>query len=177
MSENQTSKKLQELISVLSSSPTDDVILRHIQDIRAMGNEQLIKPIIHILVTTENEMVFHEITQILYELKNQNCIEPLIQMIQDESTLKYRNVLASALWQSNLHCEAHVKPLVDIALKNDYLTCIEILTVIENLSNNISDQDLIDSLRKIDDYLAQHQDEKNTLLMELKLVLEQFLMK
>lgn len=177
MSENQLSKRLQDLIAVLSNSPSDELLLKHLNEIRNIGNEHLIKPMVHILVNTTNDQVYEEITQVLFELKNQQCIVPLLELIQDKSTVEHRDVLVSALWQSNLRCEAYVKTLVDIALENDYLTCIEVLTVIENLSNGIPDQDLIDGLHKIDEYLNSHKDVKNSLLQELKAILEQFLMK
>lgn len=177
MSATQASKKRDDLLLLLSNKPSDDLVLQCIDEIRKSGDERLIKPMIDLLISTSDKTVFKEISSILFELKNQQCIVPILEALQDPKTIKYRSLIASTLWQSNLACEEHIEQLVEIAIQNDYLTSIEILTIIENMHGQLKDASIIQSLDKLNRFLKTSKEDKNKLLLELKTILETFLIK
>lgn len=172
----ESSKKLHELLKKIQNNPAEQELLKYIHEVRNIGNYASIKPLIDILVSTDNSLVYKEISQILFELKDQNCVLPIINSLSDEKTKKHRHILVSALWQSSLNADAYLQELVNVALENDYLTCLEVLTVIENTGQNIHDEDIISSLNKINEHITYIHDDKNILLNELKTILENLLL-
>lgn len=176
MSQNDVQKKINELITILSANPLDEVVLKHLNEIRSIGNERIIPPLIHILCNTDNQQVYQEVSQLLFDIKNPKCIPLIIESLQSPTTIKHRSTIASALWQCSLSLNEYIPSLVDIALNNDYYTCVEILSCIENLSGPLDDQKLIQSLDLLNKNLSTDVSPKTPLLEELKNILETHLL-
>ncbi len=169
-----SSNKFSSEIKQLYSQQEKEVIEALIK-LRNSGDEEIMDALIDVLVATQSKEVYDEICKILYDLKNQESVKIIIDSLQLEKTQNHRHILISALWQSSIKSEEYLKELVDAAIVNDFITCLECLTVIENMVKP-AEEDVIYGLRKLDQEISKKSTEKTSLLIELKAILENFLL-
>jgi len=167
--------KQKALIQDLQSEQ-ETVLMAALETIRKDGTADLIPHLIQLLVhNDEGEMVFEATRIILNELKTVKAVEPIIKELSEEHTKDIRHILVGALWESGLPVKDHLLFLVDLAIKDDYLTCLECLTVIENIEDRLDDEDLQAGITQVQDALMRPSD-KEDLLNGLIEVLNNFMM-
>lgn len=171
MSEN---KKLKSLIEKLSSG-SDTTVIDAVNELREHGGELSVAPIIETLVSHPSERVKSEIIDFLFDLKSEDALKPLIAAIADKRNKEYKNTLISALWHSSLDASDHLTFLVEQAITGDYLTCLEVLTVVENLNgpfDNAELETLIDTINE----KKRKNPETTDMLEQIESVLKNFLL-
>lgn len=82
-----------------------------------------------------------------------------MEAIRNEDFANKRNELISILWQSSLDASHHLIELIKIALKGNYMTLVEVSTVIQTFENNFSEKLLSESLLIIDKAIEEENDE------------------
>ena len=141
------SKEQQEVIAQLYSS-SDSKVLKAIDDLRELGNENTLPPLLNLLKTTESETVREEIFRYLNELKSQKGLHYIIEAIEDESFAIFKGELIQSLWESGAECKPYLTQMVRIAQEEDFMVALEAVTVIEamnppfdpTLLNQLADQ-------------------------------------
>ncbi len=171
-----SAKKIQELLKKIDSTQNDEEVIKYLYEIREVGNAGVVPHLINLMVKTPNEDIRNAIVEILFDIKDQEAVEPILKGVLDEKNALYRSLLVSVFWQSSLQVDSILTALVDIALKYDYLTCFEVVTVIENKISHARDKDVIECLHKINEHVTYIKDDKTTVLLELKAVLENLLL-
>jgi hypothetical protein len=121
-------------------------VLTAIKTIRSEGNENAIPFLVKTLVTNPDPDIKNEISNLLFDLKNEKALPPLIMAILNPENKEYRRILISACWESGLNCSPYLKIFVEMAVASDYLETIECLTVIENMIGPFSLKDLEESM-------------------------------
>ncbi len=153
-------KKLVEIKKNLQS--TEEVlVLDAIKNVKKHGDASVIEYLVHVLVNTDSEAVKGEIVQVLNTLKDQEVVEPIIEAVRDPKTEGYRNLLVSALWQAGLKVRGHLDFLVETAMKGDYLTAFECLTVIESADEIGSREEIEQNLQHLATYIESNQNKEN----------------
>lgn len=136
--ENNKKRNSQIEKGLQSESKTD--ILRAIKMLRKDGSAEHVAIAIETLNKSTVDEISNEIVKFLYDLKNQVAIDPIIEALKDESKEGVHIFLLQAIWNSRLNATPHIEDLVNIAIKSDYLTCLEVLTIIENLETAPEDE-------------------------------------
>lgn len=140
------SKKLLVHLKNLESGSNAEV-LASIRTIRDEGNENAIPFLVKTLVTNPSEDIKNEISNLLFDLKNEKALPALIMAILNPENKEYKRLLISACWESGLDCSPYLKAFVEMAVDADYLETIECLTVIENMKGPFNQEALEESIK------------------------------
>lgn len=166
-------KKLKALIEKLYSG-SDNTVIETIDELRKHGAAEAILPLVETLVSHPSEKVKSEIIDFLFDLKVDEALQPLITAIADKRNKEYKNTLISALWHSSLDASEHLTFLVEQAIGGDYLTCLEVLTVVENLNGPFQPDEIENLLTLLDEKKGKNP-ETQDLLEQIESVLQNFL--
>ena len=165
-----TKEQFKKLVRDLESGD-EAKIIGALKRLREDGKPEIIPHIINVLIESENDLINSEIVSLLGELKGSKSVELLVNAIDSTATETVRHFLVQACWESGLDFSAHLGFFVDLAINDNYLVCLESLTLIENLNTSVEPQELLDYTDKIEEWLSRNSDEKDPLLQSLKEVL------
>ena len=73
----------------------------------------------------------------------------------------------SAIWQTGFDVNKHLPLFIELALKGDYLVCIDVLCIIENMLEPFEDTLIQDLVEEIERFIPKTEDKKSQLLFEL----------
>jgi len=167
-------KKVEQYIIKLKTGKEDQV-LTALKGIRTDGNENVIPFIVDALAQTSSPKVEKEITTLLLELKTVKVIEPLLKAIEEPNYKEYHPLLVSVFWNAGLNPIDHVQRFVEFAIEGDFMTCLECLTVIENLEGEFEEEQLLEGMVLIKNFLGKNKNhEKAELLRSMEAILKQF---
>ncbi len=154
-------------------SKNEGIVLKAIEDCRHKGNEKVLPALLDLLLSTRNTEIADAIKSILFELKSSKAGDILVQYLESDKSKNHRDILVSALWQSGIACEGYLTLLVELACKENYLTALEVLTVIENMEGALNEEEVMECIYTVNEALNDSDDEeKNKLLQSLAIVLE-----
>ncbi len=143
-----------------------------IKQLRKHGKKEAIYPLIEKLCATNNDEIKHEITNLLFDLKDQNVVETIITTIKDEKFATEKATLISIFWQSSLDGSEHISTFVNEAIKGDYLTGIEVLSVIDNFDATFQETEIEDLKYGLEEAIEKETSEKSNLLNSIKSAIE-----
>ncbi|MBL4652871.1 MAG: hypothetical protein JKY53_08415 [Flavobacteriales bacterium] len=168
-----TLPKLKEKEMIVSLQSKDAAIVnKALLDIKKLGNSSLLPQIIEVYVSTQSEQVKLGIERILNQLKESQSIDYLMTALQNKDYKEYHQKFAAAIWESGLDASSNLQTLVEIALGTDYLTCLDILTVIENIEEGLSESDIEQSIAAISEQLQWKKSDNDPLLASIIQVLQ-----
>lgn len=167
-------KKLQKIQQNLQNNETT-IVLQALTELKQQGDLNSIKPLLDLISTTQNEVIYTAALQMLQTIKIKGCEEVIINLL---TTNQYQNDLKeiiSAFWQAGLDGAPHLSFFVDTAIKSsDYEICFECLTVIENFNTTPGEEEIIACITNLQDALnLRHKHE--ILLANIKDVLTGYL--
>lgn len=145
-----------------STKPTE--ILRAIKMLRKDGEAEHITLLINALHNSNNDEVSNEIIKLLNDLKIQIAMEPIMEALNNKELESVHIFLLQAIWNSRLDATPHIEELVNLATKSDYLTCLEVLTIIENLSSKPDDEVIAALNTQLRDALIDNKESRDLLL-------------
>ena len=170
--EKKENKFLQNLLQNLKAK-NNELVLKALQEAKLRGTIHVLPGIIEVLLQSDDEVVYAEAKSILFELKASKAGTVIVDYLQKESSAWHRDVLVSALWQSSIASEAYLPLLIDLACKENYMTTLEVLTVIENMEGKVDDNAILKGIVAVNKCIAKGGDEnKMKLLASLIEVLE-----
>ncbi len=147
--------RFNNIIKDLKSDDTEKV-LTAIKQLRLHGQKEAIAEVLAVFIETTNEEIKKSITNLLFDLKSEDSVLPIIKAINDKKYVSIKSFLISIFWQSSLDASEHLGSLVRIASKGDYNSCLEVLTVIETFDTSFDEDQIMDAVydieEKLDDY-------------------------
>lgn len=147
-------------------------IIESIQKCRKEGNADTLKAMLTLLKNTDEPDVETAIIAYLYDLKGEESVPVLIEAIEDPEMSYYQSFLVAAFWQSAIDGADYLKVFVDAAIKGDYMTSLEALTVVENFDSSFSSSELMelefDISQAVEDEVEEN---KKALLMSIQEVI------
>lgn len=165
-----TTKKDNRFNNILTDLKSDNhkKVSTAIKQLRKHGKAEAISPIIDVLVATNHETLKEEITSFLFDLRDESAITPLLSAIDNEQYSQHKNMLISVFWQSSLDGSSHIDFFVNQAIKGDYMTCVEALTVVENFDATFDEEEIENLKYDLDEAIETEETEKLQLLISLK---------
>lgn len=127
-------------------SAEEKELLNIIDTIRKTGNLKAIPLLFKMMVSTENDEIQNEISHLIFDIKDTRIIPHLFEAIENPALINFQRVLVSACWESGINYSMHLKFFVNLAAKSDYLTCLECVTVIENMEGPFDEQELTECI-------------------------------
>lgn len=161
-----------EIIASLASKD-NSIVLNAIKRIKSHGNEQIIEPLVITWATTKSSKIHDEITGILYNLRDERAVAPLVKSLELPVVSKYKSKLLAAFWNMQLEVNEHIDTFVKTAIDGDYITCVECMTIIENMNPPFQEELLLDSMLMLKESLANNPGDKEPLLADMLELLEQ----
>ena len=167
------SKKQQEIISLLNS--TEEVLIQKgLSELKVNGGEEIIPDVLNILINSDNELLTEGLKNILFEIKSQKAVDHIFNILSLEKSVRHRAFLISIFWQAGLDASEYLSTLVELAINNDYLTCLECLTVIENFETEFTEEEIIRNTSILKEAIAKNED-KAPLLASMHEIIQNFL--
>jgi hypothetical protein len=163
-------KKIEELLS----SDKLDKQLEGIAEMREKGNVKLLPAIFKLLRNSEDEKVKNEIAHFLFDIKDKDAIPYFIKAIEEPAFNDFQRILVSACWESSLDFTPYLLIFVNVAINADYLTCVECLTVVENMEGPFEASHLDIAIKTAKEAADESNEEKFELLNGLWEVLVDF---
>jgi hypothetical protein len=154
---SQISPEVKEIIHQLKSED-EKVVLDAIKQNRKEGNAASFKALLELLKDTDEPTVEAAIIEFLYDLKDEESIPVLVNAIQEEDYSFYQSFLVATFWQSAIDGSEYLSLFVETAIKGDYMTSLEALTVIENFDSSFPHDEL---LELESDLIAAAEEEQN----------------
>ncbi|MEZ4721742.1 MAG: hypothetical protein R2813_07710 [Flavobacteriales bacterium] len=168
MSETNNSKRVQKLIEELGSRDERKVI-GALKRVPHEGSAEIIIPMLHLLAKDPSSEIQLLLQNSLYNLKDPNALEPLIAALRDKQLKGIRSHVLTCIWQSGLDASAELDLLINIAVEDDFMCAVEVLTIVDN-TEHYSDDLLSGNIKKLDKAINEQAD-KAALLGNLRQVL------
>jgi hypothetical protein len=165
------SQKDKEWIKKLKTG-REDVILQSLKDLRNAGNNAILPEIMGVLKGQYSEEVEQAVFKILDDLNEQSSVETVMENLPDYEDEEYYHNLISSCWQNGLDYSQHLAYFIDVALKKDYHSSFEALTVIEENINQLENEERESLVSKIELAKSNVSAEKKTLLNELQSIVQ-----
>ena len=109
------------------------------------------------------------IFEIFSDIKEQEALPYVLEAIEQEQDLDRKNEIISILWMSSIDASEHLVDLVNIALEGNYMTVVEVSTVIESFDSEFGEDEVMESMYQIDEkILEMDSQELATMLLNLK---------
>ncbi|MGE0560642.1 MAG: hypothetical protein AB7O47_02385 [Flavobacteriales bacterium] len=147
--------RFNNIIKDLKSNDTEKV-LTAIKQLRLHGQKEAIAEVLAVFIETTNEEIKKSITNLLFDLKSEDSVLPIIKAINDKKYASIKAFLISIFWQSSLDASEYLNTFIRLAVKGDYNTCLEIFTVIESFDSSFDEEQIQDAIydieEKLDDY-------------------------
>ncbi len=163
--------RINNIIKDLRSNDTQKILVA-LNQLRKHGKKEAILPLIETYVSSSDETIKNEVLSVLYDLKDQSVAEEVILAIESDQFSADKNVLIAIFWQSSLDGSQYISTFVKEAIKGDYLTCIEVLSVLENFDAAFDESEIEDLKYDLDEAIEFEEEEKAKILLVIKSTLE-----
>lgn len=169
-----TTKKNTRLNNIINdlSSKEEKKVKTALKQLRKHGKKEVIKPLITLLSSTDNESIKEEITSLLFDLKDQSVVEEIITIIDSNEYPLQTATLISIFWQSSLDSSEHITTIVKQAIKGDYIVGIEVLSVLDNYDATFQETEIEDLKFDLDEAIEEEQSEKRNLLVSIRMAMD-----
>lgn len=129
-----------ELLNKLLSTE-DNIVTEAIAEIAKKGNPKLLETLLNIYSKSNNIEISKSTIGLLNNLHDQNCVDVIIDFLNNCSDSDKKNQVVSSCWQSSLNYSKHITLFVDIFIKGDLATAIEAFSVIDNCIDQITKEE------------------------------------
>lgn len=126
---DQTQRKA--LIEQLTSG-NEHKLAEAISTVKSDGDAQLIPDLLTVLAETDDMAAASAIALTLFDLKDAEALNVIIDHLMDERFGTIRVQMLAACWQCGLDTSHRLPVFINVALLGDYLEVLEVLTIIEN---------------------------------------------
>jgi hypothetical protein len=145
-------------------------IIRAVKLLRKDGKADHVSLVIEALNHSTEDEVSDEIVKFLNDLKNQVAMAPIMEALNDAKYEGIQIFLLQAIWNSRLDAIDYLEDLVNLATKSDYLTCLEVLTIIENLDTAPSEEVVAGLNTMLKDAVMDNEESRDLLLSMIEVL-------
>lgn len=161
MSDN---KKTLALQKELLSGDKDQVV-KAIKQVAHDGSPAIINHLLQATFKSGIPEALEEGKKILYNIKDPNAVGELLAALKGQDFVEYRADIAASIWEAGLNAEDRLIDLVEIAVMSDYMTIVEITTIIENIESGFPYDEVTEASLVINEHLHEIEDESRIALL------------
>lgn len=170
METNKKDNRYNNIIKDLNSGDNKK-ILTAVKQLRKHGKAEAFGELYSVYKESSDE-IKEVIQDLFFDLKDESVTTNIVSTIENENDDTLQGFLVSILWQSSLDSSEFISNLVSIAIKGSYLTCFEVLTVIEQYETAFNNEEIQDLIFDITDVIEEDDSNKKDVLISLKTVIE-----
>ncbi|MEX2595752.1 MAG: hypothetical protein WEC59_02395 [Salibacteraceae bacterium] len=161
-------KRITELIGDLKSR-NERKIIGALNRIPHEGNSKMIEPLFDLYLQNQSHEVIMLLEKTIHNLKDPACVAPMVGILSNQEKKELHQNVLNAAWQSGLELTDHLNLLIDVAIMGDYMTAVEVMTVVEN--QEFVDDDAITDAIKVMDKVVEKKNDKQSLMVTLRQIL------
>jgi len=170
---NISKKDLHNTIILGLNSTDNKVVLDSISHLRENGKPEDITLLLDLMISNSSRDIQVAIHSFLADLKNQNTDKIIIEAIGNGKYIALRKILVSICWESSIDFSTYISTFVDLLIGSDFETSFEAFTVIENLTEKISEEIKPAEMTKLKDAISEASSEKKGIIHEAIHIIEQ----
>jgi hypothetical protein len=156
----------------LALQASDTELINQKSILRRNMNVKILNELLRRWRESSNETFRSELFQIFADIKDQEALPSILETLRMENRIDRKNEVISLLWMSSLDASEHLVDLVNVALKGNYMTVVEVSTVIESFDNEFGEDEVMEAMYQIDEKLLEVDNpELAALLVNLKEVI------
>ncbi|MCF8276691.1 MAG: hypothetical protein K9J17_08155 [Flavobacteriales bacterium] len=163
--------------SVIKDLKSNDetIALAAIEKLKKGGDASYISDILTALKNTTEVSVESSIAQLLFDLKDKDAIEELVNELSNLEFADIRVLMLSACWQTGIDLSHRLPDFITVASTGSYMECLEVLTIIENWEE-IKDQEMLENeMIRLKAFLSESDTPENDeMIFSIIEVLEKF---
>jgi HEAT repeat protein len=118
--------------------------LKAIEKIKKGGDATYINDLLQALVDTTDVSIENGISQLLFDLKDKDAMEEIVNQLGNPNFADVRILMLSACWQSGIDLSHRLPDFITVASTGNYMECLEVLTVVENWEA-ITNQEMLEN--------------------------------
>lgn len=135
--------------------------LKAIEKIKKGGDASYIVDVLEALSATTDIGIENAISQMLFDLKDKNAVEELVNQLSNPAFTDVRVLMLSACWQSGIDLSHRLPDFITIATVGSYMECLEVLTIIENWEAIKNQETLENETIRLKAYLSESDTPEN----------------
>lgn len=170
---NISKKDLRNVIISGLNSADSKVVIDSIKQLREEGKPEDILILLDVMISKDEPTIQSSIHNFLADLKNQEAGQFIIDAIQNQKYSSIRKQLVSTCWESSIKLSSYITVFVDLLIESDFETAFEAFTVIENLTDKISEEVKPVEMAKLKDAIPNVSADKKGMLLEAMHIIEQ----
>lgn len=159
MSKLNTEKRAALVTDLMSENET--IALAAIEKVKKSGDAAMVPSILKALASTKEVSIENALSQLLFDLKDKEAVEELVNQLSNPEFSEIRVLMLSACWQTGMDMSHRLPDFITIACTGSYMECLEVLTVIENWET-INDQEMLENETiRLKSYLSESDTPEN----------------
>ncbi len=136
------SKKDRESVIKDLKSNDEAFALKAVEKIKKGGDATYINDLLEALQATTELGIENAISQLLFDLKDKEALEQIVDQLGNPGFSDVRVLMLSACWQSGVDLNHRLHDFITVASVGNYMECLEVLTVVENWEA-VNDQEML----------------------------------
>jgi len=149
------SKQVIEQIRKDLFSTDEATLLQALSRCSADGNITLIEPLILLFFKSQEGQVREEAADILRSIKVANAEEPFMEALLNPEYKVIRKDILSFIWNSGLQPVGWIADITRIAVEGSLEEIIECLTLVESMDDLFPEEQVLDSVQLVREYLNE----------------------
>ncbi len=142
-----------------------EVILKGLKEVKEHGSSAIMFHLLSATFKSGYSEVLEEGKKILFNIKDQGVVGELLAALKGQDFVEYRADIAASIWEAGLNAEDRLIDLVEIAVVSDYMTIVEITTIIENIEAGFPYDEVTEASLIINEHLHEIDDESRIALL------------
>lgn len=160
-----TPKKSKPTQLDLLFSADDEVAIAAIETLAEKGNKDVVVPILEVMLNA-SPAVTRAIESLLYQLKDKQAVEVLIEALTMPKFEPIRTVILASFWNSGNLPEGEIELLCKIAANGTFDEALEVLTIIENMDGPLEPKQLEAGILLVSKSISKFPEHQRTGLLE-----------
>ncbi|MFK7756945.1 MAG: hypothetical protein AB8B53_08460 [Flavobacteriales bacterium] len=155
----QSQKAIDEKLKTELFSSDETKVLTALATIEKDGSRGMVEPVLELLVRSDSEAVKQEVLNQMSQLKIGDMEDLFMEKLQHEDFKSYQQQVIACMWNSGMNPINHLDVLAEVAVKGDYMTALEVLTLVENMEGPFDHESLTDAFSEVGLFLSELDEE------------------
>lgn len=174
MQEKERKKKVKTLLQKIQKSNSAESLSTYLQELGELGDASTISPLLELYENSPEGSFRKKLEEFFYDIKQQNAAIEFIKYLSKTKKAEVKKMIISVFWQSVLRPEEYLDIFIEEAIKGDQELVIEVLSVVENMNSEFTEEELNNNIQNIQEALEMNNFDElkasllNELIFELK---------
>ena len=166
--EKERAKRIAGLIADLRSR-NERRVIGALKRVPHEGSPEMVEALFDLYAQNPSREAIMLLEKTVHNLKDPNCVAPMIGMLEDPQYSEVHAKILSAIWQSGLDVSEHLLVLINQAVDGEFMKAMEVMTIVEN--QEFEDDQALTAAIKVMDQAVEVKDDKQDLMVSLRQVL------